>query len=193
MKLPNLNTKILGKNVEYYEKIDSTQLEVWRRIENKNIKNGTLIIANIQTAGIGTHGRVWNTEQKNNIAFSIFIKVNCNISKLEGITIQIAKELVQVFYELYNIKLDIKEPNDIVYKNKKIGGILTQTKLEGENVKYIVLGIGINTNLEEIPKSLQKIASSIKIEFNKKVENEKVIAEFLNKLEKTIIEKELIK
>lgn len=47
----SLNTKFLGRNIEYYEKIDSTQLEIWRRIDNKQIENGTVIIADIQTNG----------------------------------------------------------------------------------------------------------------------------------------------
>lgn len=51
MQLQNLNTKFLGKNLIYYNEIDSTQLEIWRRVENKNIKNGTIVIADIQTNG----------------------------------------------------------------------------------------------------------------------------------------------
>ena len=66
-----LNTKFLGKSFEHYEIIDSTQAEVWRRIEKNNVKNGNLIIADIQTNGIGTHGRIWKTDEKNNIAFYI--------------------------------------------------------------------------------------------------------------------------
>lgn len=51
MQLDNLTTKILGRNIIYYEKIDSTQLEMWRRIEKNTIKNGSIIIAEIQTNG----------------------------------------------------------------------------------------------------------------------------------------------
>lgn len=51
MQLENLNTKFLGQNVSYHKTIDSTQLEVWRRIEKNSIKNGTIILADIQTNG----------------------------------------------------------------------------------------------------------------------------------------------
>ena len=67
--------------------------------------------------------------------------VNCKIEKIQGITIEIAQTVVEVFKKLYDIELQIKAPNDIVTNNKKIGGILTQTKLVGEIVKYIVVGI----------------------------------------------------
>ena len=94
----------------------------------------------------GTHGRKWYTDEMNNIAFSFYIDVNCldifeNIQDIDGITVEIAKTIVEVFKKLYDIELQIKFPNDIVYKGKKIGGILTQTKLIGTKIKYIVVGI----------------------------------------------------
>ncbi len=184
-----LNTKFLGKNIEYYEEIDSTQAEIWRRIEKNNAENGTVIIANIQTNGIGTHGRSWQTDEKNNIAFSFMIEANCNISKLEGLTKEIAEVLIETFKNLYNISLEIKEPNDLVFNSKKIGGILCQTKLNGENVKYIVIGIGINTNKTYFSEDIINIASSIKKEFNITVNNDDVIKEFCNLFEKRLIKR----
>lgn len=89
----------------------------------------------------GTHGRKWHTDEKNNIAFSFFIEANCEIEKLKGITIEIAQTIVEVFKKLYHISLKIKFPNDIVYKGKKLGGILTETKLNGNIVRCIVIGI----------------------------------------------------
>lgn len=89
----------------------------------------------------GTHGRKWHTDEKNNIAFSFFIETNCEIDKLEGITTEIAETIVELFRKLYHISLDIKFPNDIVYKGKKLGGILTETKLNRKIVKYMVIGI----------------------------------------------------
>ena len=67
--------------------------------------------------------------------------LNCEAKKLEGITIEIAKTLVEVFQKLYQIEIEIKFPNDLVYHGKKLGGILTQTKVKGEKVKYVVIGI----------------------------------------------------
>ena len=71
----------------------------------------------------GTHGRVWYTDQVNNIAFSFFLKVNCKINQLKGFTIEIANTLVETFQQLYSIDLTIKYPNDIAVGNKKLGGI----------------------------------------------------------------------
>lgn len=141
MQLQNLTTKFLGRHITHYNEIDSTQSEAWRRIEEGTIKSGELIMADIQTKGIGTHGRKWHTSKKNNIAFSFVIEAKCHIDKLDGITTEIAEILVDVFKRLYGVFLEIKFPNDVVYHNKKLGGILTQTKLKGEFVDYLVIGI----------------------------------------------------
>lgn len=185
MELEGLTTNFLGRKVIYYEQIDSTQLELLRQIDN-NIQNGTIIMADIQTNGIGTHGRKWHTNQENNIAFSFVVYANCKIEKLEGITKEIAKTLVEAVKNLYNIELNIKSPNDIIYNNRKIGGILTQDKIRGENVKYMVVGIGINTMQTEFPKEIEEIATSIRKEFNINVDRMKIITEFCNLFEKRL-------
>lgn len=186
MKLKNLRTKVLARNVLHFKTIDSTQSKVWRLI-NKNAPSGTIVIADIQTAGKGTHGRIWHTDNENNIAFSFFVQLDCNISKLTGITTKIAEIIVETFKEKYNIGLDIKSPNDIMHNNKKLGGILTETKMVGENVKYLVVGIGINTSKEHFTDDIKDIATSIKKEFNIDVDSEEVIAEICNKIEEQII------
>lgn len=89
----------------------------------------------------GTHGRKWYTEEENNIAFSFWLELNCDVDKLDGITLEIAETIVEVFKKLYGISLGIKSPNDLVYQGKKLGGILTETKIKGKDVKYAVIGI----------------------------------------------------
>lgn len=154
----------------HYPKIDSTQKEVW-----KSFENGIIISADIQTDGIGTHGRTWYTTKKGNIAFSIGLEPNISVSKIENITIKIAEIILEVFDKLYNIKLQIKPPNDIMIRNQKVGGILTETKLQGEIVKKLVIGIGINTNNEEITTSIKK-------EFGIEINNLKVIDEIVKRI-----------
>ena len=94
-----------SNNFIFYKKIDSTQNEIWRLIESKTIKNKTLIMADIQTNGKGTHGRIWHTDEEKNIAFSYYIETNCKSENLEGITIEIAQILVKIFKEFYIIHI----------------------------------------------------------------------------------------
>lgn len=186
IKFTNLETKYIGQKCIYYDEIDSTQKEAWRQVEKESIDNGTIIIASSQTAGIGTHGRVWHTEKNNNIAFSIVLFPNCNINKLDNLTFEIAEIWVKIFKELYNIRLDIKLPNDLMINGKKVGGILTETKLHGSDVRVIVIGIGINTNQKESSDEIKDISTSIKDEFNIEINNCDVIGEFCNRLEKNL-------
>ena len=154
----------------HYEKIDSTQKEVWRRM-----KNGIIVSADVQTDGIGTHGRTWYTTQKGNVAFSMGLEPNVSVAALQNLTIQIAEIILEVFEDLYQIKLQIKEPNDIMINNQKVGGILTETKLQGEIVKQLVIGIGINTNNEEITTSIKK-------KFGVEIDNSKIIDELCQRI-----------
>ena len=180
----NLNTKLVARNIIHYKQIDSTQREIWRKIDT--IKNGTLIYADIQTSGIGTHGRTWYTSEVENIAFSFAIFPNVEVKELENLTREVANIVVGVFNKLYKIKLDIKEPNDIMANSKKIGGILTETKIAGNIVKQLVIGIGINTNQQVLKDEIKKIATSIKDEFNIQVDNNYVISEFCNNFEEKL-------
>ena len=70
-------------NIIHYKTIDSTQKEIWRKIENRDIKDKTLIMADIQTDGIGTHGRKWYTTEENNIAFSFVMYPHIEKNKLK--------------------------------------------------------------------------------------------------------------
>ena len=145
MKLINLKTNKLGQNFKYYEKIDSTQSEIWRLIKSKNITDGMLVMSNIQTNGQGTHGRVWHTDETENIAFSFYVKIDDKPERLEGITRDVATIIQKIFEDLYKVKLTIKSPNDLMLNDKKVGGILTQSKVENGITKFLVIGIGINT------------------------------------------------
>ena len=178
----NLKTEYVDKKIIYYEKIDSTQKEAWRNIDS--LENGTLIVADVQTDAIGTHGRIWYTSERNNIAFSLVLFPNMDVRKLDNFTIEIAEIILEVLGNLYNIRLDIKYPNDIVINSKKIGGILTETKLQGNIIKKLVIGVGLNTNQQKFVKEIADVATSIKKEFNIEINNRKVISEFCNIFEK---------
>ena len=192
MRLKNLKTNFLGKNIVHYEVIDSTQKEIHRRIENGKIENGTVIFADLQTEGIGTHGKKWYTDEENNIAFSFYILTECNLEALEGITLEIAETILEAFESKYNIKLKIKEPNDIYCNGKKLGGILTESKVFTGKVKYLVIGIGINTNKGDFPTEIREIATSIIKEFGISIDTKEFIEEFCNVFESKLI-KRLIK
>ena len=184
-KIKKAQTNIIGKKIEYFKKIDSTNTYA-EKIANNLGESGTLIITDIQTNGIGTKGRRWYTGEANNIAMSIILKPQCKIDKLKGITVKIAKCIKKAVQNLYNIELEIKEPNDLILNNKKICGILTKISTIGEKINYLIIGIGLNVNEEDFNEETIKIATSLKKEFNKEFSREDIIIKIIEILEKEI-------
>ena len=186
-----LKTKIVGKNIIFFDEIDSTQIQA-KNLAEKNIENGTMVLTNNQLNGLGTHGRKWYSEKSNNISFTLVLYPKCSIQKLNHLTKDIAKYVVEAIDKISKIKTDIKEPNDIMLNSKKIGGILTQIITNGENIKYLLIGIGINVNSEDFPEELEQIATSLKKETGMEFSRENIIAEFCNIFEKYCINENVI-
>jgi len=187
MKLENLKTKFLGKNIIHFEIITSTQ-GFAKNSKIEELPDGTVILADIQTAGVGTNDRKWFTGKEQNLSMTFVLYPNCNINKLSNLTILIAQCMVKSIKNIYGYDLEIKKPNDIVYNNKKLAGILTESKVEGEVVKKICIGIGFNLNQTIFPEELKEIASSLKIEFGKDFSREEIMKEFFS-----IFEEEYLK
>ncbi len=182
-KIKNAKTKYIGKNIEYFEEIDSTQEEAKRNI--KKYDNGTIIIADKQIKGKGTHGRIWYTNL-DNIAMTIIIKPKLKVKQLEGFTTSIAKNIQMAIKDLYNLDLEIKLPNDLLLNDKKICGILTEITTIKEKVKEIFIGIGFNVNEKNFPIEVLKIATSLSKETNKNYDREDIICKIIENLEEEI-------
>ena len=183
MEFKNLKTKFLGRNMLHFEVIDSTQKYIKENLI-KNMPNGTIVIADTQSSGIGTQGRKWFTGDNNeNIAMSFVLYPETDIKKFSNLTKLIAECIINTVKKLYGYELKIKVPNDIICNEKKIAGILTESSSIGEKVKKIIIGIGFNVNQMEFPEDLKDLATSLKKEFSKNFSKEEIIVEFLNEFE----------
>jgi len=181
-----LTTEYLGRNIEYHETIESTQLRA-KELAKEKIPNGTIVMAGMQTNGIGTHGRKWLTDKDKNILMTMILFPECKIEKLEGLTIMIANTLKEVIYDLYKIEAHVKIPNDLMLNSKKIAGILTETKVENEIVKTLFVGIGMNVNQEKFPEEIENIATSLKNEIGEEFDKEQLVSEFLSRFEREFL------
>lgn len=186
-----LKTKFIGRNTIFFEEIDSTQIQAKKFAENR-VENGTIVLTENQTSGLGTHGRKWYSEQNKNIAFTIILYPKCELKKLNNLTKDIAKCVMEALNRICKVKTDIKNPNDIMLNSKKIGGILTQIITNGENIKYLLIGIGLNVNGKSFPEDLVKIATSLKKETGMEFSREIIIAEFCNIFEEYCIMENVI-
>ena len=196
MELRDVKTKIIGKNVKYFKEISSTHIyakELVINIKNKEKNKSVVVIADKQTNGIGTKGRNWYTGSGKNIAMTIILNPKCKIKQLENLTFEIAESMQKAIWDLYNIKLEIKEPNDLMLNNKKIGGILTEINTIGEKVNYLLISISFKVNEKKFAKELENIEKKIKKEHKDKQEfsRKEIIAEFLERLEEKLLEKRI--
>ena len=196
MELRDVKTKIIGKNVKYFKEISSTHIYAKELVINmldKEKNKSVVVIADKQTNGIGTKGRNWYTGSGKNIAMTIILNPKCKIKQLENLTFEIAESMQKAIWDLYNIKLEIKEPNDLMLNNKKIGGILTEINTIGEKVNYLLISIGFNVNEENFSKEVENIATSLKKEHKHKQDfsRKEIIVEFLERLEEKLLEKRI--
>lgn len=160
-------------NIIKFGTIDSTN--DYAKEIGANAKEGTVIVAKEQTKGRGRLGRIWESPKDKGLYFSIILKPN-NLQHIQNLTLISSLAIYRALKEL-NIVVQIKWPNDIVKDNKKIAGILTEIKFNGETIDYIVVGIGININstMEKIPEYLQHKATSLNLISNDEVDESKLL------------------
>lgn len=173
------------KNIIYYEKIPSTQSEAWRLYDTSE-EEEYLLITHEQTKGRGTHGRVWDM-LKGNIAFSYVIRLNNNLNILTNLTYKIAGIIKDILESYYDVKVTIKLPNDLMIDNKKVGGILVESKILEKKVKALVIGVGLNTMM--CPKDKDYEAISLFAKVQKKIDNDKLIKIISIKIKEEILER----
>lgn len=181
-KIKESNAKYLGKEIEYYKEIPSTH-KYAKKIASDKKNNGKVIIAEMQTDGIGTNGRKWYTGEGKNIALTIILTPKCNANALEGLTVDIASVLKKTIKELYNVELTIKKPNDLMLNSKKVSGILTEINTCDGKINYLLISIGMNVNEENFEEEIIDISTSLKKEYQKDFSREDIIANFLINLE----------
>lgn len=160
------------------EEIESTNSYAKEHIVE--FEDRTAIITKRQTAGRGRLNRSWVDLGENNLFLSIVLKPSETFNEIyPNITQYLSVALCRVL-ETYGLKTQIKWPNDVLIDGKKIAGILSETVMQGQKLKGIVLGIGVNLNStqEKIDKIPDKIATSLNIETGKIIDTD----EFLDKL-----------
>jgi len=150
-----LGTKEIGREVYYFDSIKSTQDQALKMAsDSKN--NGVVIIAQKQTGGKGRDGRKW-VSPKGGIWLSVILHPEFDISVATLFPIASSLALANTIEKSLKIKPELKWPNDVNIKGKKIAGILVDASLESNKIENIVLGVGINfdVNPKEIEKNLR--------------------------------------
>lgn len=169
--------EFLGTDIHYYNEIDSTNNEAKKMAED-GAKHGTLIISECQNGGRGRRGRNWVSPTGTGIWMSYILRPDIQPFSASMLTLIGALSVVNAIKKLENIQCSIKWPNDIVLNGKKICGILTEMSTELDAVNYVVIGIGINTNITSFNDDIKDIATSLFLETNKKIKRSVLVSYF---------------
>ena len=159
-----LETKIIGREIIYFDSTNSTNEQAKQIINERKtqIEDGILLVTESQTEGKGRLDRKFYSPYAKGILFSIIIRPDVPLQDAPKFTLAIAAAISQAM-EDFGLKPGIKWPNDIMYKGKKLVGILTEMSAEIDRVHCIIIGCGINFSIEKFPPEIEEIATSIEI------------------------------
>lgn len=157
-----MSSKWAGKNLLFFEKVDSTNNMV-RTLAEQGAPEGTLVVAANQTAGKGRRGRSWSAPEGTSIAMSILLRPEFPPERASMLTLVMAMAIARGIREMTGLDAGIKWPNDIVADGKKLCGILTEMSTEMEYIRYVVIGVGINVSMKEFPDELKQKATSLEL------------------------------
>ncbi len=158
-----LTTRWAGQNLVVHDEIDSTNDEI-RRLAESGAVEGTLAVAEIQTAGKGRRGRAWKSPRGIGIWMSLLLRPLFPPNRASMLTLLAAMAVNRGIRETVGVESGIKWPNDIVRNGKKLCGILTEMATEEDAIRYCVVGIGINVNTGEFPEEIRDTATSLYLE-----------------------------
>jgi len=133
--------------VHVYDSIDSTNAEALRLV-GKGVVAPFVVVAERQTAGRGRRGRQWVSPFAENIYYSLLLRIDGGMRQLEGLSLVVGLAVLQALRELGIAGAGLKWPNDVLVDNKKIAGILLELVGDPADVCHVVLGVGINVDMQ---------------------------------------------
>lgn len=164
---------MIGENVVYFEQLDSTN--TYCRQHGRELQDGTLVVANRQTAGKGSKGRGWESPEDVALYMSLLLKPDIQPVLAPRLTPIMALSIAKALDKL-GVAVQIKWPNDIVLNGKKLAGILTEMSAKATTVEQIVIGVGINISAKDFPEEIKERATSLLIETGKVFSKKELIA-----------------
>lgn len=185
---PWLHSTVLGSNDRLIclDSIDSTN-NYLKRLAVEGAPDGTVAVADQQTAGRGRLGRSFQSPAGTGIYISFLLRPDLLPNKAMNLTACTAVAVCDAVERTCGMRPQIKWTNDVLMNKRKLCGILTEMSVEGETgaLQYIVVGIGVNVNqnLEDFPPELQTIAGSVAMATGERMDRGHLTAELVNAID----------
>ena len=177
-----LTTESIGRELHYSVQTTSTMDDA-RRLAEAGAPHGTVIVADEQTAGRGTKGRVWVSPPGQSIHTTIIVRPS--VDELRRLSIISPVAATDCILAETTLSPSIKWPNDIQIEHRKLGGILIEADWRDGGPVHALIGIGINVNFDPAPwaRQIDRPATSLMIELGRRQQREPVLAALLNAFE----------
>ena len=174
----------MGRVLRVFDQVDSTQ-NIAHELVKAGAAEGTLVVAEQQTAGRGRRGRNWFSPKGKGVWMSLILRPNISLQFTPQLTLLAAVALCRTLQAFVPHKVGIKWPNDLLIQGRKVSGILLESSAEDERLNYVIAGIGISVNLteEDYSDELKVKATSLFMESGKLIERELLICQFLAQFE----------
>jgi BirA family biotin operon repressor/biotin-[acetyl-CoA-carboxylase] ligase len=178
-----LKTKKFGREFVLLPKVDSTNIFTMD-LSSKGWPEGTAVVAETQSSGKGRLGRSW-ISPKGNLYLSVILRPIIPVHKAPLITMMGAVAVASAIRMVCKVTAAIKWPNDILISGKKVSGLLTEMSAEQDRIRYIVLGIGIDVNmdLKALPPEVRTLSTSLAVETGDRINRTLLLQELLRSIE----------
>lgn len=182
--LPLLRTESMGRVIHYFEALDSTNQTAYQ-LALAGAKEGEVVIAESQRKGRGRLGRQWFSPPFLNLYLSLILRPPISLQKAPLMTLVAAVATFDAIARFPDLKPSIKWPNDILIDHRKVAGILNELHSEADRVHFIILGVGVNLNLqrEAMPEELRPNATSLRDEMGGVISRKSFLGDLLFELE----------
>lgn len=183
-----LKTSFIGQEVYFYNQVDSSQ-KIARQLAEQGKPEGTAVIAEKQTQGQGRIKRSWYSLPKG-LALSLILRPTVFPEKATHFSLLAGVAAVKCLREVCPVKTELKWPNDIFVKGKKVGGILVELSAEADRINYLILGLGLNVNSgkEDLPEDILQTATSLKAETGFELPRLELVQKFFYHLENSYLQ-----
>jgi BirA family biotin operon repressor/biotin-[acetyl-CoA-carboxylase] ligase len=184
---PLLNAAEIGREIHHSVELASTNDEA-HQLAEEGAAHGEIVVAETQTAGRGRRGRSWVSPPGKSIALSVVLRPALPPSRAPEIPLVAAVAICEAARELGAASAAIKWPNDVECSGRKLAGILAELRTDGDRTRHVVLGVGLNCNLEaqDLPGELRESATSLRIERGEPVPRALACARLLEALDEWI-------
>jgi BirA family biotin operon repressor/biotin-[acetyl-CoA-carboxylase] ligase len=178
-----LSGKTIGSPLYFFPSAESTNYRAFT-LAGEGQPEGTAIVADSQTQGRGRMQRVWLSPPDLNLYTSLILRPTLSAALSSPLTIMAGVAVAELLAGYCPQQVQLKWPNDVLINNKKVSGILTEMKTTGNKVEFVIIGIGININMQKNDFSLplEPIATSLRIEMGKSIDRVELTVKLYEKI-----------